>query len=128
MKKYFLWIFIVFFYVSCTPTSKEDFEMEGRSLAKSILKDLRSVQTLEDLKSIHSQLEEKYLQVADLMIESTKQGTTIHSDDHLDPSISDQLLQEYQRIYQIPEGRRIMEEIQSRGLIRLDRFNRDFLK
>lgn len=120
---------ILFFLASCSPTSLDDYHHEGEAVARSITSDLKKIHTKEEFLTKAPKLKKKFHKLVDLIISARKfqQG---HSENHLensfllDTTVSDDLLAEMRRLYQIQGIREIMEEVQSGALNRLEIFHK----
>jgi Tfp pilus assembly protein PilP len=125
MKKTVLFGLLLLVLVGCSPSSLEDFQHEGESLSRKLIKELAQIHNKSELHQAAPQLQKRFEQIVDLMIAARKYQQT-HPDEDLmqDSPVSDALVQELKRIYQIEGGRQVIEKAQREALIRLDAFEK----
>lgn len=118
MKKLLL---ILFFLTGCGPSSVEDCRREANGVMRSLVATLQDVQNQEDLREKGPKIEKDSEALVSLMIRikklQEKGGEVKESDNRM---MSDRLLQEMQRIYQIDGARELMESYQREALLTLD--------
>lgn len=124
MKKMFV---VLVFLAACSPHSMEDFQREGESICRDITKELKKVQTREELVKSVPKLKLKFNKLVDLMIEA--RAFQQESEEVFDPMVpasdgSALLLAELKRVYKLEAGREIIEKTQKEALLRLDAFER----
>lgn len=126
-------LFLFFLAAGCAPHSKEDFQHEGESLCRDLTKELRKVQTREDLAKAAPKIKAKFEKIVDLVIEAKKfqmesEEEETNSDFTPDIAASDAFLAELKRVYKIEAGRDTIEKAQKEALLRLDAFDRSLKK
>lgn len=120
----FLFLTFLLLFSSCSSSKPEDFREDGRSISKSILKQLKKVQSKEDLIEMSSVLEDLFTNLTSIMINAKNcseeyclEIMPLEQEDYL---ISDKFRFELNRIYRIPGAKEIMEKIQEKPLKLLD--------
>ena len=118
--QYVVLIFLILF--GCGPSSPKGFQAEGEAKCRELVFLLERVETRDDLLSIEPTLKKKFNEMANLLLAAEKYlqkhpnakglGANTYNDD---------LLYELKRIYEISEGREIIERAQKKPLIFLDR-------
>lgn len=123
--KIFCFCSFLLVFCSCSPGSLEDYQYEGEAFARSLVKELKKIQTNEDLKGAEPLLKKKFNALVDLMIEA-KEFQRKHPQEeevdvmHYNHPHSEALLEELKRVYLIEGGREMVEKTQREALIRLD--------
>lgn len=112
---------------SCSPSSNEEFREAGRSINRSLIKELQGVRSRSDLTASLPTLEHLFERLVDVMIAARKFQMAQKSNEPFsfskeDLQISDLLRTELNRIYRLPGGKELIEKAQQRSLDRLDRF------
>ena len=114
---------ILFFFVSCSPRSYEDFRYEGEAVARSIAQDLKAVRTKEDLEKILPRLRKKFQKLADLIVALRKfrqeQPPEEACYSAYEAKANEELHSEIRRIYQMPGARQLMEQAQRDALTQI---------
>jgi len=105
----------------------EDFQHEGESICRDITKELKKIQTREELVKATPKLKLKFSKLVDLMIEA--RAFQQESEEAFDPMVAASdasflLLNELKRIYKLEAGRETIEKAQKEALLRLDAFER----
>ena len=107
-------IFVVFLlFFSCAPSSSEDFREKGAAKSYELTKELREIQTRADLKAALPKLRRGFLELAELLLEAREFRAA-----HPGASVSlptkecDELFAELSRLYELPEGRDLIESSQ----------------
>jgi len=121
-----LFIFLLLCVVSCSPSSVQDCQNEAKEVMKSLIADLKEVQSRVDLIEKGPKIERKSQTLVFLMIRLKKlqeKGRTIPEDK--DQAVSDELMHEMKRIYHLEGGRELMEHFQREALLKLDAFDQD---
>jgi hypothetical protein len=116
--------------VGCSPNSLEDFHHEGEAVVRQLTEDLRAIQSREDLQSAFSLLQRRFDTLVSLMIEARKYQGGHSEEDFQEISLpcDGELLKEMQRLYRLEGGREIIERAQREALLRLDAFERAFIR
>ena len=123
MKKS-IFLFLFFISIGCSPSTVTDCRKEAKGVVKSLIADLKEIQTREDLLDKEEKISRKVQILVDLMIRLKKlqeRGAVIpDEEDHTD---SDDLMQEMKRIYTIEGGRVIFERFEREALLTLDAYD-----
>lgn len=120
----------LFLLASCSPHSLEDFHHEGESQTRVLIKDLRQIQTREELQKALPLLKNRFDSLVALIIEARKYQDRHPGEDYEQPDslIDEELLAEMQRLYRLEDGRELIEKAQREALLRLDAFERTLAK
>ena len=121
MKKIFL--VCLFFGISCSPGSIDEFRLEGEWIAKSILERLQKVESLSDLVKEGPRLKKEFALLVKVMIEAKKYRFENPEEEAPMPirlEVSEALKQEFIRVYQFEGCAEVMEGLQRESLHRLD--------
>ncbi len=118
---------------ACSPSSNEDFREVGRSINRSLIKELQGIHTHDDLLNKLPRLEKQFNRLSDVMISAKKfqamqSGSTYLPLSKEDHQISDQLRLELNRIFLISRGKEMIEKAQQQALDKLDRFEQGSTK
>lgn len=126
-------VFCALLLTGCGSSSLDDFQEEGEGVTRSLVQELQSIHTREDLLNSSASLQGLFDKLVDVMIAAQQ-----YRDKHpqLDQNVvskpnrelSDQLRIELNRLFQIEGGREIIEKYQDPSLQRLDAFERKFKK
>lgn len=113
--------FILFPLCSCTPSSLEDCQQESKKICRTIVEELKSVQTREDLSKKEPKLTTLFNELVDLLILAQEHQPTqsMECTPFFNP-YDEPLLLQMKRMYQIEGGREIIERAQKEALILLD--------
>ncbi|MEC7839471.1 MAG: hypothetical protein VX777_05490 [Chlamydiota bacterium] len=123
----------VFLLSSCSSSSPDTYRDEGRSINKSIVKQLQKIHSRSDLIDASTELEGLFNKLVDVMIQSRKyqesgslaETLPLSKNDHL---LSDKLREELNRIYRIPGAKKLIEKSQQSALTRLDIYEQQLNK
>lgn len=112
---------------ACQPNSPDDFYNEGTSIVKSLILDLREVNSKEELQELSPRIKKKMHKLSSLMIMTAKYHKKHPSEAqreflHSDRLYSDMLLDEFKRLYTIEGCQEIMEVLQRDALHKLDAY------
>ncbi len=111
---------------SCSPSSIDEFQLEGEDIAKELLKELVKVHSLSDLKREGPKIKKEYLHLVDVMI-AAKKYQNRHPNDEVPGQIgleaSEALKKEFIRVYQLEGCSELMEALQRESLHKLDLFH-----
>lgn len=122
VKLFFLFTLMVLF--GCQPTCLEDFQAEGGALARTLLKDLREIESREDLTRIEPLLKKDFEKLVDLIILSRnfqlKNPELELSFQNINASLNLSLKEELKRVYEIEGGRECVERSQRESMLKLD--------
>ena len=120
----FLFLTFILLFSSCSSSKPEDFREDGRSISKSLINQLKHIQSKENLIERASLLEELFTNLTEVMInakncseENYFEIMPLEQEDYL---ISDKLRFELNRIYRIPGAKEVMEKIQEKAFKLLD--------
>ncbi len=109
-----VWI-LCFFFLSCSPSSYEDFRAEGDELAKDLAKELQEIQSLEELQIKSQKIRKKYLALARLVRairEYDSENLGKHGFLEKESKASEKLCFQMKRLYEIPGAKEVMEKAQ----------------
>ncbi len=128
MKKLFVMITLSCL-IGCTPHSIDDFRAQGNGVMYHLVKELKKVQTLDQLLAVSHRLKPLFNKLVTIMIQARR-----FQEKHPDRSYlwhpeknsiaAEKLREQLQRIYTIQGARKVMEEIQKEALHRLDAFEK----
>lgn len=107
------WILI--FLCSCGPATFDDLRVEGDAEIRLLAKELRGIETKEELQKAIPRLRKRYNRIADLLIEAKKYPPV----DDEGSLASEELFVELARIYEMPGGREGIELAEAQALKRL---------
>lgn len=121
--KVFLFFFLSVFF-SCQPSSLEEFQFEGASRTRLLLKDLKKIDTREDLLVAEPRLKKHFEKIVEVMIQARlfqqkNAGLEIPVLE-IGQTMSCSLLEEMKRIYAIEGGRECIERAQREAMLKLD--------
>lgn len=111
---------------SCAPSSYEDFRHEGEACARALVKDLRQIESYDDLLTMQPVVKKHFEKLVDLMIEA-RQFQLKNPDLELidiEETYSYLLKEELKRVCQMEGGKEILEKMQHEALVRLDAYER----
>ena len=98
---------------SCALSSVEDFRKEGALKAQALTEELRQIQTRSELQAAAPRLRRRFCEFADLLLEAREFLSSQPNASPLFPTAEgDELFAELSRLYELPEGRELMESIQ----------------
>lgn len=109
--------------VACAPHSMEEYKLEGEGIAKSLLKQLEKVHSVNDLVETGPRLKKEYAKLLQLMVAAKKYQNAHPEEEVGDPiglEVSDALKREFIRIYQLEGCSDVMEALQRESLHKLD--------
>lgn len=115
--------------VSCSPNSLEDFRVEGESVTREIVAELKLIHTREDLLTYEQSLKRKFEKLVAVIIQA-RQYQIDYPEEALTEQLlqesecSSELLEEIQRVYQIEGGKECIERAQREPMLRLDGFEK----
>lgn len=119
MSKFFL--FFLFFLIGCSPSTLDEWRMEGISTVRELVKELEAIDTFKDLVAKKKVIKRKYLRLVEIMIEADKyiedENTT-----EINTFYSDMLRMQYIRLFQIQGCQELLYDIQKESLHKLDKF------
>ncbi len=125
MRKKFL-VFLVFF-VSCSPGSIKEYQIEGEDIAKNMIKILERVESVNDLERDSLKLKKEIAALVKIMIEAKKYQNSHPEEEVREPinfEVSEALKKEFMRIYQLEGCQDAMEALQRESLHKLDLYHR----
>jgi len=126
------WCVIFLIFSACQPASLEDYTWEGAQYARELTETLKKIRSREDLIKTEPLLRQKFMSLADLIIQARKFWKK-HPEEELSCSIiaafaSEQLLEEMQRIYCMEGGRECIERAAHHAMLRLNAEEKRLLK
>ena len=115
-----LLILFVGILTACAPSSMEDFRNEGERAARAMTRELRQIQTRDDLQAELPALRRKFLQMSDLLLK-VRAFRSKHPESIASPPsfASDELFAELSRIYEVPGGQELIESAQLEAIEKL---------
>ncbi|MCH9617032.1 MAG: hypothetical protein SP4CHLAM5_00080 [Chlamydiia bacterium] len=117
MKTYFTILFL--FLVSCSPSTLSEWRVEGVSIVKDLVEELKEIDDFKSLQAKKASIKKKYNKLVGVMIEAEKyeqeQNTFLPESFY-----SDALKAQYIRLYQIEGCKELLFAIQKESLHRLD--------
>ncbi|MBX9924709.1 MAG: hypothetical protein K2Y01_11440 [Rhabdochlamydiaceae bacterium] len=125
MHLYLYFLIPVFLVLAgCQPTSLEDFQWEGSSYARILLKDLQKIESREDLSKIEPLLKKDFHKIVDVIIQARafqqKNPEAEISFQNINPVLNASLREELKRVYEIEGGRECVERVQREAMLKLD--------
>jgi hypothetical protein len=110
-------ILIVLLLAACSPSSQNDFRLEGESLCREMIGELQKIETHQQLVAAEPRLKEFYEKIAVLMIAAKEAETSPVVEG--ETIVSDLLQAELKRIYKIEAGRELVERCQKEALFKM---------
>lgn len=134
--RYFRWgCFVIALgglFSGCSPNSLEDFHCEGEARCRVLVKELQKIRSREQLASSAPMLKKHFEDLVLLMIQAREYQETHCEEDSAalvsENEVSTVLEEELRRIYAIEGGREVIERAQQEALVRLDAFERSWLR
>ncbi len=113
-------ILLLVLCVGCASRSVDDYQSEGEAIQRSLVKELKKVQSVEQLRERAPRLRHHFNDLVELMIEARKniRGEAVVHDSRW----SDALRGEMIRLYELEGAREVMESAEREALTKLDRF------
>ncbi len=116
----------------CSPNSLDDYHREGEAVCRLLVKDLRKVQSREDLAGVLPSLQKHIEHLVDIMIQA-RQLEQAHPEKSISfetpyNAFNEDLLLEMQRVYAIEGAKELIEKVQREPLLRLDAFEKTLQK
>ena len=115
--------FLLILFSSCQPSSFEEFEWEGASCSKSLIKELQGIRNREDLSKAESVLKKHFEKMVNLMIQAR---VFFQKNPYFEPGFSLEnqqlnalLFEEMQRVYALEGGKECIEKAQKEAMLRL---------
>ncbi len=125
-KKYIIFFCLLLSCLaSCSPNRPEDFHAEGRSLARKLSDELKTIESIDDLEKNQAELKKSFNQLVDLMIEARKYQLAHPDAEWIDNGADEkqeELIDQLRTIYALPGGREKIEDLQREALLKLDAF------
>lgn len=121
-------LLILFSSTSCAHRSLDDFQEEGEGVVRTLIQDLRLIQTRDDLIASSNKLQKHFEKLAYIMVEAENFYSSHREKergDRLNHELSDQLRVELNRLYTLEGGRQVIEKIEERALCILYANKRD---
>lgn len=116
--------FFLFIFFSCQPSSLEEFQLEGASRMRLLLKELKGIETREDLLAAEPDLKKHFEKIVKIVIQARLfQQKNVGVDVpvlQLGQALSSSLLEEMKRIYALEGGRECIERAQREAMLKLD--------
>ena len=113
-----LQVLIPILFLACSSHSAEDFYDEGQGIVRTLIEELKTIHTRDQLLTHAPGLKKLFNSLVDVLMSAHKYREDSLSDrEHI---LSDSLRQELERVYRIEGGRDIIEKCQEEALNRLD--------
>lgn len=124
----FLWLLLAL--SSCGSLSLDDFEEEGEGVMRSLIQELRTIRTRDQLLASTHRLKPIFERMVSIMIAAEEHRYAHPEGEFSGPNheLSDQLRIELNRLYCMEGGRQIIEKCQEKALLRLDAFEKQHKK
>lgn len=120
-------LFLLGMLSGCSPSSLEDYRLEGEARCRTLLEELQKIHNREQLVKAAPHLKKYFNNLVTLMIHAREFQET-HPDEtpglSTESNASSELEEELRRIYAIEGAREIIERAQQEALVRLDAFER----
>lgn len=111
------WMILFVCLAGCSPTTLEDLRLEGEAETKKLTKELRAIETKEQLQKAKPKVKKRFDRIADVLIQVRKLPLDETS---FEPTeAGEALFVEMARLYEIPGGREILESAQNDAVRRL---------
>lgn len=113
---------------SCSPNSLQDFQEESKEICRTIIGELKRIESREDLLKTEHRLKNLFDQLVDVIL-SAQEYQNRHPEESLPLAnpYNESLLTEMRRIYRMEGAREIFERAQRESLIRLSKLqDRDY--
>lgn len=121
-------ILLFFLLTGCGPQSLEDFKQEGQDILLSLVNELESIHTRDELLKAAPKLKDLFNKFVKITISAARLREKHHLDylefTKQDHELSEKLRMELNRLYQLEGGRDIIEKAQEEALHRLDAFEK----
>lgn len=122
LKKFFSTLFLCSL-ISCSPASPDEFANESERIQKELVRQLRDVETLDDIAKRGPKIRSLSFELVELM----KKADVYYKKTHQeivprDLPITEVLRSEMKRIYQLDGGREMIEKYQREALFLLDEY------
>ena len=97
---------------SCAPASFEDLRWEGEAETRRLARELRVIETKEDLQRAVPRLRQRFNKIAELLLKAKHFSTQ-----EVEGSFaSEELFAELARLYEMPGGRELIEMAQNEAV------------
>jgi hypothetical protein len=120
-------IILLFICIACSPSSREEYRLEGEDIGRGIVKILQRVHSAGDLKREGPRLKKEYAKLVDLMIAAKKVDGRLEdfdSESVSSNSVSEALKAEFMRVYQLEGCAELMGPLQRESLHKLDLYQK----
>ncbi len=114
---------LLFLFISCSPNSVQEYQLEGEGIAKAILKRLERVQSISDLEREGPRLKKEFAALVNVMIAAKEYVERCPLEEAAEPpslEVSNALKREFMRVYQLEGCLELMEALQRESLHKLD--------
>ncbi len=112
IRKIFPFWISIFLFSCAGPTNLEELRLEGEAEVTKLVKELRALETPEDLQRAIPRLRKRFNQIADLVLSLRKLGTQ----EPYSSAVSEELFAELARLYEMPSGREKIEMAQAQAV------------
>lgn len=119
-----IFFFFLLILTSCSQRSLEDYQEEGEGVIHSLIQEMSSIHTRNELMLKLPQLQMKFNRLVDIMIKASQFREKHPSLEVPEPKhdLSDRLRIEMNRLCNIPGGSELLQKSQELALHRLDAF------
>ncbi len=128
LKDHMWWIFFFCFFVtSCNSKSPDYFLAEGRALNRDLIDCCHEINDLDDLIQALPYMQKQFNLLVDVMIEAKKwqkKHNVTWQPSVEDQRLSQELADEFLRLYAMPSARALIEKSQEPALLKLDSFDK----
>lgn len=130
---YLISLLIFFLCAGCKSQSPEEYREEGRKHTRTLIENLKSIHSRQELLKAQPILKKQFSEIAALLIEAQEFYSQHPDAEQLPLSQQDQLLnaelrKELERLYGIEEGREMIEKSQEEALDLLNTYDKRFSK
>lgn len=122
-------LLIFFLLFSCGVHSKADCRNSAKGVVKSMMYQLRQVDSIEDLQRVGPALKKKFVSLVDIMILAQNVDAPLSDEiEYVQSYLNNALKIELERIFKIQGCKEKMQELQREALIRLDKHHQRLKK
>ncbi|MBI5273694.1 MAG: hypothetical protein HY860_01410 [Chlamydiales bacterium] len=115
------WILLISLcLVGCSPTSREDIQLDAKIEVNRLIVLLSAIETKEDLLKQSSKIKKQINILVDMMIKANEFAPSAVDEFPIDKELSDKLKYWMVRLYEIDGAPAIMETLQRDGLHKID--------
>ena len=114
------WLLLIplLFLCSCSPATLADLRCQGEAETRRLAKELRGIESVEELQRALPKLKKRFNRIADLLQEARKFPLPSEGEP---TEASEELFIELARLYELPGGREWVEKAEEEAMARLYR-------